>query len=41
MSSCASLFVTSDDVPFVLSSLLYTMTYFSIRSKPTENQETV
>jgi hypothetical protein len=41
MSSCTSLFVISDGVPFVLSSPLYTMVYFSEESDPAESQETV
>lgn len=37
MSSCTILFVVSDDVPLVLSSILHTMTYFLIRSEPIES----
>jgi hypothetical protein len=41
MSSCTSLFVVSDDGHFVLSSFIYTMINFLIRSEPIESQETV
>jgi hypothetical protein len=41
MSSCTSLFVISDDVHLVLSSILHTMVYFFEESDPAESQETV